>query len=212
MKRVFLIATLIVFSAGTTLFAQLGIRAGINLANEIKSFSNEDISAGFSTENLTGYHIGLVYQTMPQKSGLGGDFGLLLSQKGYTYNDSLSIANAVLQGYKEINYLEVPFNLRYRLKLAFLGIYGYGGLYTGYALNGKKVDETQNSTEEIGFQNFMNRLDFGYNLGVGVEFFRKIQLGATWSQGLKKIESTNSGTTEPEGINRVFSLNLTYLF
>nr|MBP6635444.1 outer membrane beta-barrel protein [Paludibacter sp.] len=86
------------------------------------------------------------------------------------------------------------------------------GLYTGYALNGKKVDETQNSTEEIGFQNFMNRLDFGYNLGVGVEFFRKIQLGATWSQGLKIIESTNSGTTEPEGINRVFSLNLTYLF
>jgi len=212
MKRVSLIIILIVFSAGTMLFAQLGIRAGINLANEIKSFSNEDISAGFSTENLTGYHIGLVYQTMPQKSGLGGDFGLLLSQKGYTYNDSLSIANAVLQGYKEINYLEVPFNLRYRLKLAFLGIYGYGGLYTGYALNGKKVDETQNSTEEIGFQNFMNRLDFGYNLGVGVEFFRKIQLGATWSQGLKKIESTNSGTTEPEGINRVFSLNLTYLF
>ena len=212
MKRVSLIIILIVFSAGTTLFAQLGIRAGINLANEIKSFSNEDISAGFSTENLTGYHIGLIYQTMPQKSGLGGDFGLLLSQKGYTYNDSLSIANAVLQGYKEINYLEVPFNLRYRLKLAFLGIYGYGGLYTGYALNGKKVDETQNSTEEIGFQNFMNRLDFGYNLGVGVEFFRKIQLGATWSQGLKKIESTNSGTTEPEGINRIFSLNLTYLF
>lgn len=212
MKRVFLTIILIAFSAGTMLFAQLGIRAGINLANEIKSFSNEDISAGFSTENLTGYHIGLIYQTMPQKSGLGGDFGLLLSQKGYTYNDSLSIANAVLQGYKEINYLEVPFNLRYRLKLAFLGIYGYGGLYTGYALNGKKVDETQNSTEDIGFQNFMNRLDFGYNLGVGVEFFRKIQLGATWSQGLKKIESTNSGTTEPEGINRVFSLNLTYLF
>lgn len=212
MKRVFLIITLIAFSTGTTLFAQLGIRAGINLANEIKSFSNEDISAGFSTENLTGYHIGLVYQTMPQNSGLGGDLGILLSQKGYTYNDSLSIANAVLQGYKEINYLEVPFNLRYRLKLAFLGIYGYGGLYTGYALNGKKVDETQNSTEEIGFQNFMNRLDFGYNLGVGVEFFRKIQIGATWSQGLKKIESTNSGTTEPEGINRVFSVNLTYLF
>ncbi len=120
MKRVFLIIILIAFSAGTMLFAQLGIRAGINLANEIKSFSNEDISAGFSTENLTGYHIGLVYQTMPQKSGLGGDFGLLLSQKGYTYSDSLSIANAVLQGYKEINYLEVPLNLRYRLKLDFL--------------------------------------------------------------------------------------------
>ena len=212
MKRLFLIIILIACTTDATLFAQLGIRAGINLANEIKSFSNEDISAGFSTENLTGDHIGLVNQAMPQKSGLGGDLGILLSQKGYTYNDSLSIANAVLQGYKEINYLEVPFNLRYRLKLAFLGLYGYGGLYTGYALNGKKVDETQNSTEEVSFQNFMNRLDFGYNIGVGVEFFRKIQLGATWSQGLKKIESTNSGTTEPEGINRVFSVNLTYLF
>ncbi|MBN2766554.1 MAG: outer membrane beta-barrel protein [Paludibacteraceae bacterium] len=210
MKRVILIILLASCVASPVLFAQFGIRAGINLANEIKSFSSEDISAGFSTENLTGYHIGLVYQAMPQKSGLGGDLGILLSQKGYTYNDSLSIANAVLQGYKEINYLEIPFNLRYRLKLAFLGIYGYGGLYTGYALNGKKVDETQNSTQEIGFQDFMNRVDFGYNIGVGVEFFRKIQFGATWSQGLKKLHT--SGNKNEESINRVFSVNLTYLF
>ena len=76
MKRLFLIIILIACTTGATLFAQLGIRAGINLANEIKSFSNEDISAGFSTENLTGYHIGLVYQAMPQKSGLGGDLGI----------------------------------------------------------------------------------------------------------------------------------------
>lgn len=212
MKRVILIIILISCATSPALFAQFGIRAGINLANEIKSLSSEDLSAGFSTENLTGYHIGLVYQAMPQKSGFGGDMGILLSQKGYTYNDSLSIANAVLQGYKEINYIEIPFNLRYRLKLSFLGLYGYGGLYTGYALNGKKVDETQNSTEEIAFQNFMNRLDFGYNIGAGVEFFRKIQIGATWSQGLKIIESSNNSITNPDGMNRVFSINLTYLF
>ena len=212
MKKTLLIIILLSCTFSTSLFAQIGIRAGINLANEIKSFRSEDISAGLSTENLTGYHIGLVYQTMPHKSGFGGDLGLLLSQKGYSYNDSLSIANAVLQGYKEINYLEVPFNLRYRIKLAFMGVYAHGGLYTGYALSGKNVEETQNSLEEINFQDFMNRLDFGYNIGAGIEFFRKIQFGATWSQGLKKLNSSGVISTHPEGINRVFSVNLTYLF
>ena len=191
--------------------AQLGIKAGINLANEIKSFKGEDIAAGFSKENLTGYQIGLVYQIVPEKSGFGGDFGLLLSQKGYTFSDSISVIDAISEGYKEINYLEMPFNLRYRLKLGFIGFFGYGGLYAGYALNGKKVIETANTTEDINFNQIMNRVDVGYNLGAGVEFFKKIQFGAAWSQGLKNVAADPSTGSET-ALNRVFTVRLTYLF
>jgi len=62
--------------------AQLGIKAGINMANETKSFSNADVSAGYESENLTGYQIGFVYQIMRKKSGVGLETGVLLSQKG----------------------------------------------------------------------------------------------------------------------------------
>lgn len=211
MKRVlfYLLFACIAFIPGAQ--AQLGIKAGINLANEIKSFSGEDLATGFSRENLTGYQIGLVYQIVPEKSGFGGDFGLLLSQKGYTFSDSISVIDVIREGYREINYLEAPFNLRYRLKVGFLGLFGYGGLYAGYALNGRTVVETENTTNPISFNEVMDRVDLGYNLGVGVEFFKKIQFGAAWSQGLKAAVPDPATSTDTS-INRVFSVSLTYLF
>ncbi|NDP21793.1 MAG: PorT family protein [Paludibacter sp.] len=197
----------------TTVYAQLGIKAGINLANEIKSFAQQDIQDGFSSKNLTGYQIGLIYQAMPKKSGLGVEISALLSQKGSTFSDSVSTTNFLREGYTELNYLEVPFNLRYRLTLGFIGIYGFGGIYGGYALNGKTVDETANTTENEPFASFMDRVDYGLNFGAGLELFNKIQLGATWSQGIKNTASSTIILPLPTtNTNRVFSVNLVYLF
>lgn len=208
-KTYSLLLALLIITSGT--YAQLGIKAGINLSNEIKSLNSEDIAAGFRTDNLTGYQIGLVYQLTPKKSGIGAELGVLVSQKGYTFSDSLSLVDAVREGYKEMNYLEVPFNLRYQIKLGFIGVFGYGGVYAGYALSGKTVVETENSSEDIGFQDFVDRADYGYNLGVGVEFFRKIQFGVNWSQGLKNTNLNDSEEVDST-TNRVFSVGLTYLF
>ena len=212
MKKIFPILFVLFFVLDSSMFAQLGIRAGINLANEIKSLRSEDLSDGFKKENLTGYQIGLVYQAMPSISGFGCDFAVMLSQKGYMFTDSESVADVILQGYKEINYLEVPLNLRYRINMSFLGIYGYAGLYGGYMLSGKSVDETQDSVENIGLEGFMSGVDYGYNLGFGVEFFKKIQFGASWTNGLKKIGAETSSSNDDDSLNRVFSINLTYLF
>ncbi len=208
-KTYSLLLALLIITSGT--YAQLGIKAGINLANEIKSLNSEDIAAGFKTDNLTGYQIGLVYQLTPKKSGIGAELGVLVSQKGYTFSDSLSLVDVVREGYKEMNYLEVPFNLRYQIKLGFIGIYGYGGVYAGYVLSGKTVVETENSSENIGFQDFVDRADYGYNLGLGVEFFRKIQFGVNWSHGLKNTNLNDSEEIDST-TNRVFSVGLTYLF
>lgn len=208
-KTYSLLLVLLIITSGT--YAQLGIKAGINLANEIKSLNSEDIAAGFKTDNLTGYQIGLVYQLTPKKSGIGAELGVLVSQKGYTFSDSLSLVDVVREGYKEMNYLEVPFNLRYQIKLGFIGVFGYGGVYAGYALSGKTVVETENSSEDIGFQDFVDRADYGYNLGVGVEFFRKIQFGVNWSHGLKNTNLNDSEEIDST-TNRVFSVGLTYLF
>ena len=197
----------------TGLFAQLGIKAGVNIANEINSYSQSDIKAGFNSTNLTGYQIGLVYQAMPKLSGLGVEIGALLSQKGSTFSDSTHIENVIKQGYRELNYLEVPLNLRYHMTFGLFGVYGFGGLYGGYALSSRTVNETTNDSQSETFSNFKDRMDYGYNVGAGVELFKKIQFGATLSQGLKNTSTTIVGVPTPTtATNRVYSVNLVYLF
>lgn len=205
----FLIALLF---CSTGLFAQFGIKSGVNMANEIKSFSQAAITDAFSSRNLTGYQIGIVYQAMPKKSGLGCEVGAMLTQKGSTFTDSTDITS-IKEGYKELNYIEVPFSMRYRLTLGFIGIYGTAGIYGGYALSGRTVDEIANTVQDETFSTFMDHVDYGYNLGAGLELFKKIQFGATWSQGIKNTANSNVGLPLPTtATNRVFSINLVYLF
>lgn len=197
----------------TSLYAQLGIRAGLNIASEMNSFSPSETKAGFNSTNLTGNQIGLIYQAVPKKSGLGFEIGAILSQKGSTFSDSLKIDKVIKQGYKELNYLEVPLNLRYHFSLGFIGLYGFLGIYGGYALSGKIVDEKTNDIQNMTYAGFMDHVDYGYNYGAGIELFRKIQLGITFSQGLKNTSASITGLPTPVTTkNSVHSINLVYLF
>ncbi len=207
MKCKFFGFTIILLFCVSGLYAQLGIKAGVNIANELNTYRISDMKVGLKSTNLTGYQIGLVYQCMPKKSGFGFEIGALLSQKGSTFNDSTHT------GYRELNYLEVPLNLRYRLTLGFIGVYGFGGMYGGYELSGKTVDEVTNNIKTITYSSFTNHVDYGYNFGAGIELFKKIQLGATLSQGLKNTSTTTVGLPIPtKTTNRVYSVNLVYMF
>ena len=183
------------------------------MANEIKSFSQADIAAGFDSKNLNGYQIGLIYQAMPKKSGLGFEVAAILTQKGSAFTDTSTAAGVIQKGYRELNCVEVPLNLRYRLTLGFIGVYGIAGVYGSYELSGKTVNEITDATQDSTYPAFMDHVDYGYNLGVGLELFRKIQLGGTWTQGIKTTPSTTVGLPTPlTSSNRVFSINLVYLF
>jgi hypothetical protein len=212
MKKIcIIILTLLVYTSA--IYAQLGIKVGLNMANEIKSFSPADIASGFSSKNLTGYQIGLNYQAMPKKSGLGCEIGALLSQKGSSFNNADADTTKIKQGYVELYYIEIPFNIRYRLTLGFIGVYGIAGIYGAYALSGKTVDETTNKIQQQTYPSFSDHIDYGYNLGAGLELFKKIQLGLNWSQGLKNTTNFVTGLPTPTtDSNRVFSINLVYLF
>ena len=210
-KFLFFLGMLLFCASGV--FAQLGIKAGVNIANEINSYSQSEIKAGFNSTNLTGYQIGLVYQVMPKITGVGIEAGVLLSQKGSTFSDSSNIANGTKQGYRELNYLEIPIHIRYHLLLGAIAIYGIGGLYGAYKLSGKTVDENSNTSQNETFTDFASHVDYGFNIGAGVELFRKIQFGTTLSQGLKNTSTITAGLPTPlSSKNRVYSVNLVYLF
>lgn len=210
--KLFSLLVVLLFCA-TGLFAQLGIKAGVNIASEINSYHPSDIRAGFNSTSLTGYQIGVVYQAISRKTGLGFEVGALLSQKGSTFGDTTKTDNLIKQGYKELNYLEVPLNLRYHLSFGLIGVYGFGGIYGGYALSGKTVDESTNDTRNAAYSSMKDHLDYGYNFGAGVELFKKIQFGATLSQGLKNTSTAIVGLPTPDTTtNRVYTVNLVYLF
>lgn len=212
-KKNVVLLVLLYFSSVT--WAQLGLKAGVNVSNEIQSLSASELMAGYNSQNLTGYQIGLVYQLMPSKSGIGMEIGALINQKGSAYRvDSTSVNSPALEGYREIYYLEVPLNVRYRISLGTLGLYGFCGGFCGYALNAKSVNETNTTSEIISLGGFKKRLDFGYNLGAGIEFFKKIQLGGTWSQGFKTTANPSDELLlmPVNRKNKVVSVNLVYLF
>jgi len=194
------------------MYAQVGIKAGINMSNEILSFQQPGDGEGFKSSNLTGYQLGLVYQAMPANSGIGIETGVLLSQKGSSFTDTSNTAGVIKQGYKELTFLEVPLNVRYHLLFGSVGLYGFAGLYAGYALSCKMVDETTNVTQNGVYPGFTDHVDYGVHFGAGLEFFKKIQFGATWSQGLKNSTVTIAGLSTPvKAKNRMYSISLVYL-
>ena len=199
---------MIIFSC--QLFAQLGIKAGVNMATEIRSLKQEDIEAGFSPENLNGFHIGLVYQSTFAETRWSTEIGALLSQKGsfFSYKEI-----DIMTAYNELNYAEVPINIRYTLSLGALGIYGSAGVYAGYLFEGKTVNETKEEILYMKFSELVDKLDYGYSLGAGVELLDKIQLGVTWTRGIKtnpiNIQAPNA---MPNSKNNTFSIGLVYLF
>lgn len=210
-------------------FAQLGIRAGVNMANEIHLFEDKGISSAFKSENLTGYQVGLVYQFNPERSGIGFEIGALLSQKGGVFRfDDSDVLNSFVKGYREINYIEMPLSLRGRIQFGgVLGIYGSAGIYGACALNGKTVFESNlgDIVRSNTFDEFMDRIDYGYSLGAGVELIKKLQIGFNWNQALQKKDAdksildminTESGNRVPnlkaKSNARAFAITLTYLF
>lgn len=208
------VLSLFVFvSFAVSAYSQLGVKVGVNMANEMRSYTMSGVSETFSTNNFTGYQVGLVYQLMPKKSGLGCELGLMLSQKGSSYVDSTDVS-AVKSGYRQFDYIDLPFNLRYRLSLGFLGVYGSAGIYAGYALSGKTVDEISTSIKSESFQAFTDRVDYGYNLGGGLELFKQVQIGVNWSRGLvKRTDGVLPWSTLPvKSSNHVFSISLVYMF
>ncbi|MEI8271993.1 MAG: outer membrane beta-barrel protein [Paludibacter sp.] len=207
------IILVVLLTITTGLFAQFGIKTGVNMANEIKSFSQADIAAGFDSKNLNGYQIGLIYQAMPKKSGLGFEIAAILTQKGSAFTDTSTVAGIIQKGYRELNYVEVPLNLRYRLMLGFISIYGTAGVYGSYELSGKTVNEITDATQNSTYPTFMDHVDYGYNLGLGLELFKKMQFGGTWSQGIKNSPALTTGLPSAlTSSNRVFSINLVYMF
>ena len=202
------------------LSAQVGLRVGVNMINQIKTVSGTEVSKAFETNNLSAYKIGLVLQSNAYKNGLGMETGIFYCQKGATVTpvNPEEIQEGV-EMFKKSDNVEFPLNIRFRQGNKYLGFSATAGLYASYALYGQMfyINESDQSytSNEIAYKDMAEQLEYGYALGLGVDVYEKIQLGINWSHGLQKKQNASPKeivTIVKSDAPRQFTVHATYVF
>jgi hypothetical protein len=189
-----LVLAIALFSLSSQTFGQyIAIKGGLNLSNMVIKDNNGTISSDYT--NRAGFHAGLM-------AGIGFgpvavEGGVLASTKGFNYNDDASSAS----GNTNLIYLDVPVNLKLRLRLAGIGVYGTVGPVFSFGIGGKTTyDQTlsdgsiKTTQEKINWGTTVNDnlkpMDVGLGLGAGLDL-GKISLGVNYIWGLSNI-ATNT--------------------
>jgi len=170
MRKLFFLWVVVSLFSISTVNAQFrfGVKVGGNIANA--SFSKDALN----TKNISGFQFGPSVEGMFGKGGIGMDFALLYSQKGFKANRE-KVRN---------DYLEVPVNLKFKLGIPLLNPYLAFGPYASFRVNGDEnwtfKENASNVVDQIKTQSF----GAGMNFGLGIEVFNHLQLGITYGWGL----------------------------
>ena len=164
-----------------------GIVAGQNIATiKSKNSSSQDI--------VTGWVGGLAFQVVWPK-GFAVQPEVLYSQKGCTFSGS---------GYKyDIDYIEVPVKVMYRLHMAEVKPFVFAAPYGAYAI---RIAENGNVSSNEVFSNQINKLDFGIGAGAGFDVW-KIQLSFKYSWGFAQVANDTFAIR-----NKVFTVSAGLFF
>ena len=146
------------FISPNQLEAQIGIRAGINMANVSGDVEGNETNLGF--------HFGIDYETMMGES-MTFTPGLLYSGKG-SKDDALDVAF-------NTTYLEIPLDFGFAFGEAFSV---KAGPYIGLLLSA--------DAEGVDISDAYNTLDFGLNLGLNYDV-QQFTLGLGYGLGLSNI-------------------------
>jgi hypothetical protein len=200
-----LLIIVVAFTMTTKSFAQVkyGVKAGLNLAN-----ISEKSSLGSENEGKTskiGFHFGGTAE-FPASEAVSVQTGLLFSSKGY----KISLEGA--SGSMNVNYLEIPINTIYKIEIGSSKLCLSAGPYLAYAVSGSakyggiEVDVNIGSDDDDDYK----ALDYGLNIGAGVELNDKITIGLQYGIGLANISSyTGYGSSAK---NNVFGISVGYMF
>lgn len=161
-----------------------GIKAGAKI-NQIP----ETVS-GFEWDDCSGFTGGVMGEFMFPIIGLGVDASLM-----YVYAPLKTDFEVMDKDIAEVNsynhYLEIPINLKYKLSIPavekIVAPYIFTGPSFAFLLSGKSLDGTVMSYFE------QNPVDIAWNLGIGIELFNHLQIGASYGWGLsntyKKVQN-----------------------
>jgi hypothetical protein len=195
----------ILLSMWTQAYAQnIIIRGGLNLSNMLMKDDDDTYSDDFKLK--PGFHAGVTTE-IPMNENLFFETGLLLSSKGYKFNESETYSGETYtyKGTASLLYLDIPLTAKAYFGTENLKMYGALGPYIGVGISGKSktesdmMGETETEEEDVkwgsGEDDDLKRLDYGIIAGAGIEL-NAIQVGAFYSFGLANISSNTEGGTK----------------
>ena len=173
-----------------------GVKAGVAVSD--MKF-NKDV---FDANNRAGFTGGVMAEVMIPLTNVGVDASLMYVRRNTEFMDALGKTDNAR------DYIEIPVNFKWKIGLPVVGSIVSPYLFTGPSfafLTSKK--EIENAYKNKTF-------DVSWNIGVGVQLIKKIQVGASYGFGITKAveATTNVNGAGVEGKNRYWTITAAYLF
>lgn len=180
---------------------RFGLKAGLNV-NEMRF--NETT---FDATNRAGFTAGVMTEFTVPIIGIGMDLSLMYTRM----NSDLDRyqGNPVTDGSLGKDFLEIPLNLKYKVNIPVVASIIRPMLFTGPTMalkfnGGKHFQAIKSKT-----------VQWGWNLGLGVELFKHLQVAAGYTWGMNNIarmvsDSSQIGTVKLK--NNYWTVTAAYLF
>lgn len=180
MKKIVAIAAALLLTLTASAQVRLGVIGGITT-------TNTDIEH-FDASTVNNYHVGLALK-------VGGDF--LSFQPAVVYNVKGTSFDEVLAGQTfntvdaKFGYLELQGQFQIGVNVLGLArVYGLAEPYVGYGLTNEIQDSIQSSLKNEPIKDnwdYVNKLEYGFGVGAGVELLNMIQVSAKYYVDLGKL-------------------------
>lgn len=210
MKKLLFLCTAIAVT--TTVFSQvrLGIKGGVNFANQKIKASFMGQSAKESGDGIISFHIGGVAE-IPLSPKFAFRPELLISGKGANFDGNLNGDPGTVK--MRPYYLEIPLNLAFTHDFpSGEHFYAGAGPSIGVGLFGKA--EFEGESDDVFQDSGFKRLDFGINLMAGVELRSGLTLGVNITPGLANVygQEIEDFDGDIKWTNTVFCISIGYMF
>lgn len=203
-----------VFLAPSVVHAQFrfGVEGGVNISHL------KDSKDFFSSDNRTGFFLGPKVCAIIRGVGVGVDIAALysrmpveLAEKATIYAGQATVNGTFVTDTHNLNYLELPVNLRWNIGSSRLGIYLATGPQFGWFIGDRSFSNIYTNRKTV-FEDYL----FTWNFGAGVMLAHHIQLGATYNLPVTKAGTVLDGvyqTMDSHNLkNHTWKVRINYFF
>ncbi len=198
LKRIVIAAIMIVaFTVPASAQFAWGLKVGVNV-NSLKFDGS-----GLDSDNRAGFTGGLMAEFMFPIVNLGVDASVMYVNRTTEIN-----SNGVGDDYNK-DYIEIPVNLKWKIGIPVVGNIVSPYIFTGPSfsfLTSKKAIENAYRQKAV---------DVAWNVGIGVQLLKKLQVGASYGFGLNNTlerVGQDGNWVDVKGKNRYWTVTAAWLF
>lgn len=192
------VALMAAFAVPASAQFSFGVKAGVAVSD--MKFNKDVLDA----DNRAGFTGGVMAEVMIPMTNIGVDASLMYVRRNTEFMDKLGDSEK-----SHRDYIEIPINLKWKIGLPIVGSIVSPYIFTGPSF----AFLTSKKNIEDAYKN--KTFDVSWNVGLGVQLMKKIQVGASYGFGLTKaVEMVTDDVNAAgiEGKNRYWTITAAYLF